>query len=223
MFGGVYRHTHGHQKRLFDKTAFFCYHNKNKCSFCEGVITAQYISQTNKYIPPAHYDQIRRNLSTSDRYLCDLLRLTGYRVDDILTSLNCQWDEDPDKVIVVELKTKKTRNVQKTPALIALVDGYRQSIGLSNVHMFDYLCPSLRGGKFSGSHYNRSTLYRHFQRACKDTGLTAHGYTIHSLRKCFAVDYYQHTRSILAVQSALNHDRFTTTLLYLMDCLNISL
>lgn len=187
------------------------------------MIIAQYISQTNKYIPPVHYDQIRRKLSAPDRYLCDLLRLTGYRVDDILTSLNCQWDDDPDKVFVIELKTKKARNVQKTPALIALVDGYRRSIGLRSYHMFDYLCPSLRGGKYAGSHYNRSTLYRHFQRACKDAGLSDHGYTIHSLRKCFAVDLYQHTRSILAVQTALNHDRITTTLLYLMDCLGISL
>lgn len=187
------------------------------------VIPAQYIANTNKYIPPEHYIRIRKQLSAQDRYLCDILRLTGYRVDDVLTSINAQWDEDPQKVLVVELKTKKTRNVQKNPLLLSLIAGYRQSLGLTSWHMFDHFCPSARGGKYAGSHYNRSTLYRHFRRACIDADLSNLGYTIHSLRKCYAVDLYKHTHSVLEVQKSLNHDRLTTTLLYLMDCLGISL
>ena len=162
-------------------------------------------------------------MDAPDRYLCDLLIATGYRVDDVLTSINAQWDDDPERVIIIESKTGKSRCIAKTPDIVQLIADYRVSIGLTDWHMTGYLCPSRRGGRYRTAHYNRSTLYRHFAKACAKARLDGRGYTIHSLRKCYAVELYNETQSVLEVQRSLNHDRITTTLIYLMDCLGLSM
>lgn len=187
------------------------------------MIQAQYIADTNKYIPREHYIRIRKYLDMPDRCLCDILLATGYRVDDVLSSSNGWWDADPERILIIESKTGKIRSIIKTPEIKQLIADYRASIGLTDWHMFDFLCPSRRGGRFKDAHYNRSTLYRHFAKACKKAHLDGKGYTIHSLRKCYAVELYRETQSILEVQRSLNHDRITTTLIYLMDCLGVKL
>lgn len=78
-----------------------------------------------------------------------------------------------------------------------------------------YLLP----GRDAGSHMNRATIWRHFQKAVKAAGLTGKGYTVHSLRKCYAVNLFRKVRSVEAVQRDLNHDRWITTMIYLAELL----
>lgn len=193
------------------------YNTTNICSL--STVFPQGVIQTNNYIPPIHYQRIAKYLSAEDRCLCSLLIHTGYRVDDILTSLCGQWIGAD--VMLIESKTQKRRYVSITPEIRADIDGYRKAAGIREAHIYDYLCPSRRGGSYKGSHLNRSTLYRHFVDAVHRAGYDGLGYTVHSLRKMFAVDVFKRTGSILEVQKALNHDRISTTLIYLMDVISV--
>lgn len=125
--------------------------------------------------------------------------------------------------MLIEAKTNKRRIVKITPEIRAAIDGYRNAIGVYDAGLYDYLCPSRRGGQYKGSHLNRSTLYRHFVDAVHRAGYDGLGYTVHSLRKMYAVNVYKETGSLLEVQKALNHDRLTTTLLYLMDVISVQI
>lgn len=122
-------------------------------------------------------------------------------------------------VTLLEAKTGKLRSLTLSDALQAHVTAYRREIQATTHEAF--LCPTRRGGRFRGAHVSRSTIFRHFKAAVKLAGLEDKGYTIHSLRKCYAVDTYRQTKSLLAVQKALNHDRLATTMIYLMDLLTV--
>lgn len=165
--------------------------------------------------------RIRKQLERSDLYLCEILKATGLRVDDLLCSKSWNWDKDPNHLEIIEKKTGKVRKIAKDGWLLCLARSYREERGLPwGSHWEGYFCPS---AKKIGAHLNRSTLLRHFEIAVKRAGLEGLGYTIHSLRKCYAIDLYDRLGSISAVQKELNHDRFETTLIYLMDALDINL
>lgn len=70
---------------------------------------------------------------------------------------------------------------------------------------------------------HRATVWRHIEAAIKRAGLAGYGYTVHSLRRCYAVRIMKETGSIEAAQKALGHDRISTTLLYLRDALEAAL
>lgn len=180
----------------------------------------EYISKKNRYMPESDWYKIRRQLSASDRYLCELLRATGFRVDDVLESVNLNWAfADLGIVVIAEKKTNKIREYAANGWTMTLLRSFREAYGLDTKYTSSnwlYLVPSRRN---YATHLHRTTIYRHFKTACKKAGLEDKGYTIHSLRKNFAVDLYRNSRSLLKVQSALNHDRVETTMIYLMDAL----
>ena len=64
---------------------------------------------------------------------------------------------------------------------------------------------------------HRSTAYRQFEKAVGKAGLKGKGYTVHSLRKLYAVRLYQSTGSLLKVQEDLNHGKIQTTMFYVFD------
>ena len=66
------------------------------------------------YIPPSDLDRIRRLLPAETCALVDILRLTGYRVDDLLKSREYQWFGKDGEVCLFEHKTKKQRKVKFT-------------------------------------------------------------------------------------------------------------
>lgn len=82
-----------------------------------------------------------------------------------------------------------------------------------------YLVPSLRLRRGRRPSIHRATVWRHVEKAIRAAGLTGYGYTVHSLRRVYAVDVLRHTGSIAAAQAALGHDRIGTTLIYLQDAL----
>lgn len=174
----------------------------------------------NSWIPPEHWLRIRRNLSKADLYLCEILKATGLRVDDLMTSKSWNWKICPRWLIVIEQKTGKIRKIKKTGWLLSLARCYREEIAEPWASDWKgYFCPSQRK---AGTHVNRSTIYRHFEKAVRKARLDHLGYTIHSLRKCYAVDLYTKLGSIEAVRKELNHDRITTTFIYLMEALDIN-
>ena len=184
----------------------------------------EYIPKKNHYLPEQDWLKIRRFLSAEDRYLCEILKHTGFRVDDILDSVNLNWEfADLGLIVIQEKKTGKIREFQTDGWTLTLIRSFRDAYGIpdsqSSISML-YFVPSRRS---FCSHLNRSTLLRHFQKACAKAGLSNKGYTIHSLRKNFAVDLYRKTRSLIAVQRALNHDKIETTMIYLMDALEFML
>jgi integrase/recombinase XerD len=183
-----------------------------------------YIAKKNRYIPESDWIRIRKHLSAEDAYLCEILKATGLRVDDVLESINLNWAfADIGLIVVEEKKTGKIRELESTGWIVTLIRSFREAYGISNFEASVNALFFVPSRKDPFTHLNRSTLFRHFIRACKRAGLNDKGYTIHSLRKCYAVDLMKKTRSILQVQKALNHDRTETTMIYLMDAIEFML
>lgn len=164
----------------------------------------------NRYIPPDHYAAIRRRLSPRMVAMCDLLRWTGYRVDDVLHTTVGDWRGD--HVTITESKTGNVRTVHLNAIAVASIRkllAYRPGVK-DDEPMFPG--ERLRTGDTPWLH--RSTVWRRFTAAVKAAGLDGHGYTIHSLRKMYAVERYDQTQSLLAVQHDLGHKKIDTTLWY---------
>lgn len=164
----------------------------------------------NRYIPPDHYAAIRRRLTPRMADLCDLLRATGYRVDDVLHTTIRDWSGD--SVTLREAKTGNVRTVQLSPAALVAVHRLTAHRLMSSEDAPMFHGERLREGDSPFLH--RSTVWRRFTAAVKSAGLDGRGYTIHSLRKMYAVEQYDRTQSLLAVQRDLGHKRVDTTLWY---------
>lgn len=168
----------------------------------------------NNYIPPFEYARIHMRLGREYGALCDLLRLTGYRVDDLLYTRCWQWEGD--MITVLEAKTGKQRTVLFTPEIRAAIDDYRRAVGMDQRprHPLAYFVAAKRHRPGDRAKRCRTTLFRHFQTAVKRAGYQDRGYSIHSLRKCYARAAYERTGSLLAVQKDLGHKNLNTTLWY---------
>lgn len=138
----------------------------------------------------------------------DLLLETGFRIDDVLRIRKYQLRRD-----YITLKERKTGNVRTVP----YSGKYRVSGG-----NLSYVFPSRRGRAGDKRKLHRSTFWRHFEKAVKAAGLSGRGYTVHSLRKCYAVELYKRTGDVLRVQKDLGHKNLSTTCLYLLGALDSS-
>ena len=116
-----------------------------------------------------------------------------------------------------EHKTGKLRAVKLTPEITLSLTRYRRAkAGKRNLHPLAFTFQAHRREYGTRHKLHRSTFYRAFEQAVKDAGLEGHGYTVHSLRKCYAVDLLKRTGSVEAVQRDLGHKYLSTTLLYIM-------
>lgn len=171
---------------------------------------------TNAYIPPDHYDLIKRRLRKADQALCDLLLLTGFRVSDLLKARNYQVDSV--YISLYEAKTGKRRTVATSPEIRRALSSYRrythqnEEFGGRNPLACAFV--SERGRKGDRAHLSRTTIYRRFAKAVYMAGLAEKGYSLHSLRKCYAVNLYEKSGSLLVVQRDLGHSSMSTTCLY---------
>lgn len=166
------------------------------------------------YIDPQDLDKIRRRLTREDCALVDILRLTGFRVDDLLCSVECQWN-GKNSVTILEAKTGNIRTVKITPEIREAIDRYKSVRRCKwKPTMLTYFVQARRFRKEDAHKRHRTTLYRHFDEAVRKAGLSGKGYTIHSLRKCYAVDLYNASGSLLTVQKDLGHKNIATTCLY---------
>lgn len=153
-------------------------------------------------------------LAPEDWCIAELALLTGYRIDDIIQSRRDAWAGDT--VTLTEQKTGKKRSVKIDHPIRAVVDKLN---GITNYRNNGFLCPSRRRRRGDGPTLSRCTVWRAWKRACHNGSVTGRGYTVHSLRKCYAVRLWRATGSLEAVQRDLGHDRPTTTMIYLKDAM----
>ena len=143
-----------------------------------------------------------------------LLLLTGYRVDDIAGSRLSDWEGEA--VAIRERKTGKVRSVRITDGIrdtVREIAGYTASRAGGG-----WLLPARRARRDgSRGHISRSTIWRSIRRALTAARLDGYGYTVHSLRRCYAADLYRRTGSLEDVRADLGHDRISTTIIYLTD------
>lgn len=175
------------------------------------------VIRRNIWIPPDRLRTILSQLSDRDLWICTLALETGYRIDDIMTSRVQDWG--PETVAIRESKTKKLRVVglshaaqSALRALIRATERERRRDGS------DWLLPGLRGRPGDSGREHRSTIWRHWRRVVRALGYPD-SYTLHSLRRCYAVGVFLRHHDISEVMHDLNHDRPSTTLLYLADAL----
>lgn len=147
------------------------------------------------------------------------MRATGYRVDDILHTRCWMWEGD--HIELIERKTSNVRRVTITPEVRRIVEQYKACVGLENGNALSAFIPSRRKRKTDRKKLHRSTLWRHFENAVKESGFEDMGYSLHSLRKCYAVDKFRKTGSFEDVQRDLGHRYVSTTLIYLSDALTL--
>lgn len=173
----------------------------------------------NRWIPPNHLKRIMAQLQPEDRAIAQLAELTGFRIDDIIRSRRGDWKGR--KIKLVEAKTGKTREVyncaeiRKAVAELDRCAAFRRRFGA--------MCPGRRQRPRDSPFLARSTIWRAWRRAVAAAGLAGRGYTVHSLRRVYAVGVWQRTRSIEAVQRDLGHDKPSTTWIYLQDALEAAL
>lgn len=157
----------------------------------------------NNYIPDVEQNAIRERLNKRDRQIFDLLVSTGYRLDDILHLRKYQLAGR-----IIKLKERKTGNIRSVENPCAKPCG----------HPFEYVFVG-KGRQGQKRKLHRSTFWRHFEKAVSAAGLDGRGYTVHSLRKVYAVNLYRQTGDIKRVQADLGHKNLATTCLYVISAL----
>lgn len=161
------------------------------------------------YIPDDAYRAILGRLNARDRYICELLRETGFRLDDIL---HCRvWQLNKPEIRLRERKTGKLRTVALPERLYYSTYCHFKTYARGEV--LRYAFPSLRKEHCK---VHRTTIWRHFNEAVVRCGYGGKGYSLHSLRKCYAVDLFSRC-GLDAVQSDLGHSSQSTTLLYALS------
>lgn len=169
------------------------------------------MTKQNQYIPQEHYARIRKQLDPRMAALCDLLKTTGYRVDDVLHTTVGDW-RGQEHITLHEAKTGNMRTTELMPAAQSAVCrllAYRP-LARDDEPMFR----GMRARQGDSPWLHRTTVWRRFESAVNTAGLGGNGYTIHSLRHCYARDQYERTQSLLAVQRDLGHKSLTTTMWY---------
>ena len=166
----------------------------------------------NRWIDPERLAlAINAASSDEDGAIFILLARTGYRVDDLIGAKLS--DIDAGKIELTEQKTGKRRAIK--------LDEFGKNL-IRNLIRYtanrrgesEWLVPARKKGS---GHISRTTIWRAWRRAIRAAGLTGRGYTIHSLRKAYAVELFKRTGSLEAVRHDLNHERISTTLIYLQD------
>lgn len=161
----------------------------------------------NNYIPDGDLAKIRSRLTGDDVMIMDLLLETGYRLDDVLRLRRYQLSGK--SITVRERKTGNVRTVTYS--------GRYRVTGCN----LGYVFSTRRGRAGDRRKVHRTTFWRHFERAVVSAGLDGRGYTVHSLRKCYAVALYRRTGSVELVQRDLGHHSIATTALYLLGALSV--
>ena len=156
-----------------------------------------------------------KKLAPEDKAITRLAVLTGFRIDDIIRSRREDWNSE--KITLQEAKTGKRRSVCNSTEIRAELKELDKRA--ARRRRAGELCPGRRQRERDSPFLARSTIWRHWKKAVREAGYAGMGYTVHSLRRCYAVGVWQRTRDIAAVQKDLGHDRPTTTWIYLQDAL----
>ncbi len=167
----------------------------------------------NRYIPPHEYEQILYYLEPENRALCEILRLTGFRLNDILSTRNYQWNKA--NLEIKEQKTKNLRRVKLTPEIKHHLELYRRARKIQKTKPLAYTFRNHDRGRPSDRHKtHRTSIYRDFAEAVRKAGYAGRGYTVHSIRHIYAHERYAETGDYWEIMQDLGHKYVATTLIY---------
>lgn len=141
-------------------------------------------------------------LTPENRLVCEVCLATGLRVGDVL-ALKTKNLVNSQKFTIKEQKTGKSRLVY-IPKWLR--DNLLQHAG--RVWVFE-------GRLDPKKHRTRQAVFKDLRRASKAFRITAH-VSPHSLRKVYAVAYFERTKSLEKVRKLLNHSSEAVTMLYAM-------
>lgn len=177
-------------------------------------------SLRNHWIPEPDLAAIFSRLRQEDEAIARLSLLTGFRIEDILESRLVDWNSG--SIILQERKTGKLRGIPNNSAIRGTIEEIRactQDRREWTEHN-GYLVPARkRSPDGKPRHLARSTIWRAWHRAIEQADKIGYGYTVHSLRRCYAVREWRRTGSIEAVQRDLGHKYAGTTYSYLQDAI----
>ena len=151
-----------------------------------------------EYINPDMVEHILYALTPANRLVCQVCLHTGLRVGDVLQLRTADLKQ---RMTITEQKTGKKRRVCLTASLLREL---QQQAG--KVYVFEHRTDP-------GKHRTRQAVYLDLKRAAKAFRLKIN-LTPHSLRKIYAVCLYQKSCDLKKVQTALNHEYDSVTLLY---------
>lgn len=127
----------------------------------------------------------------------------GLRISDIL-QLRVR-DVRGEHIKIKEMKTGKTRRTIINRKLRKALDDY-----IKDKPDEEVLIKSRQG---TNKAIDRSTAYKILKEAAREVGLTEIG--THTMRKTFGYHFYQRDKDVVALQKILNHNKASTTLLYI--------
>lgn len=153
-------------------------------------------------------DHILAALTPKNRLICEVCLATGLRIGDVL-ALRTEQVQRAARFTVKEQKTGKSRLVYLPAALYERL--LRQS---GRVWVFE-------GRVDPKKHHTRQAVFKDLRRAAKAFRISAH-VSPHSLRKVYAVAYYERTKDLAKVKKLLNHSSEAVTMIYAMaNCLKV--
>ena len=138
-------------------------------------------------------------LTYENRLVCKVCLETGLRIGDVLSFKTA--DLAKKSFTITEQKTKKKRVIRLRASL------KKELVRIAGqTYVFE-------GRNDPKKHRSRQAVYTDIKRACRAFRIKEN-FTVHSLRKAYAVDLYKTSGSLENVKQALNHDNELTTLLY---------
>lgn len=156
-----------------------------------------------KTITNEQADAVVRQLDVTERLIFRVAVETGLRISDILQLKAAALSK---YIHVVERKTKKLRTVELSDTLLNDLVKYR---GIWYEQSQQWLFKSRRSVL---KPYNRMTYHRKLKQASKALKID---FSAHSMRKLYAMNIFERTKDIFAVQEAMKHKYITTTATYL--------
>lgn len=163
------------------------------------------------YIDDATLMRIRQRMPRHWRLLMDYMTETGLRLSDALSLTRAQIGAGRSW-LVVERKTGKERWI------IVSGDLYGRLVQHAQRHA-TYVWERYRAGK--RGQYSRWAMTEYLRKVCRRLDLPS-TYTVHSLRRVYAVRLLRSGHTLEQIQLALNHRYLGTTLVYLQDALMAS-
>lgn len=141
-------------------------------------------------------------LTLPNRLVCEVCLATGLRVGDVL-SLKTSQVLKSARFTVKEQKTGKSRLVYLPKSLHERLLSYAGRFWV------------FEGRTDPKKHRTRQAVFKDLRRAAKAFRVTAH-VSPHSLRKVYAVAYFERTKSLEKVRRLLNHSSEAVTMIYAM-------
>lgn len=169
--------------------------------------------KVSKYIPQEHLVEIMKHLPRKDQIITEVLFHTGFRLDDVMYMR--RWQLDRKYAKAVEAKTGKRRAVEIPRKLQEVLHDYFINQNIRSQFAYCWKAYLRKGNSRKKQH--RTTYWRHFDRAVRAAGFAGRDYSPHSLRKCYAVNLYRQTGSLVTVQKDMNHSSLATTMLYALS------